>query len=122
MRDIGLGGTAGAVGAVAVNLVLARPFGSVGTAIALTVGQLLGCLAVAMLGRGHPQLVIPWNRLGVLMVAAALVAVVSTAVPEEGSVGLRAEVLLGFLALALWEGTLLDGVRYARTKVARGRG
>ena len=63
---------------------------------------------------------IPWWRLAVLMIAAGLIATLSTAPSGGASLGLRLLGLLAFVGLALWEGTLVDAVVYAWAKVTGG--
>jgi O-antigen/teichoic acid export membrane protein len=120
LRDIGLAGSVGAISGVLLNLALAGSWGAVGTAVALGVGQLIGCFILVLTGRRHVQLVIPWGRLGVLMCAAAFATVVSTQ-PFGAPLSVRAILLMGVVGIGLWEGTLFEAIRFGAAFVRQAR-
>ena len=79
-KDVGLAVGSGVALALLLNLVLARPFGSTGTAAAVTAGQLVAALLAAALGRRRLVMRFGRGRIAVLVGVSAAVAVLITTV------------------------------------------
>jgi len=108
-RDIGASALVGVGCAVALNLILAPRFGATGTAAAIAAGQSVPVAVVAFLGR-RTRLPAPWPRLA-LIAGASVVVVWLGASYFASSIGVRAVLLLGFVAFVAFEGTLIDSSR-----------
>ncbi len=80
MSVIGVAGAAGATLSIALNLVLAPSFGSGGTAVAIALGQLIAATAMWWAPGRRLDLPVGWPRVLVVMIGAAAVAVLSTAI------------------------------------------
>jgi O-antigen/teichoic acid export membrane protein len=120
MGNIGVASVVGVTVGVASNIILAPVIGGAGTAVSMALGQGTAASVVWFLGRG---LVLPvgWPRCLVVMAAASVVAVASTAALGEPVV---ARLILAsiFVVFLIWEGTTFGLLRRGPAPVPEQRG
>jgi O-antigen/teichoic acid export membrane protein len=112
--DVGRAVVVGVAVAIVASVVIAPRAGAVGTAAAISLGQLVSLIIVATLGRRRLLIPFAWRRIiGLAALTAAVVLVVNVMGPL--AVGLRLLLAFGLGAALLAEGTLrawLGNVRY----------
>ena len=114
-RDIGISGTVGVGVGFALNVLLAPTVGSVGTAFAITVGQLVATVLVWHMGRGSVVLPLPWRRIVAVGVLASWIAIAST-LPEGGALlAVRVVFLIAFASVLWFDGSLRHVVGWIRS-------
>jgi O-antigen/teichoic acid export membrane protein len=96
--DLGLASGTGVVACVLANVVLVGVWGSVGTALALAIGQLVAVGIVARRGRRRLALPFDWTRLVALFVLTTLVVlgslVLAVALPIRLVLGVASVLLI----------------------------
>jgi O-antigen/teichoic acid export membrane protein len=118
MQVLGFAGTAGALSAIAANVVFAPRWGAVGTSAALALGQFVGLLVVTVRGRRAVHL--PINTIAVARVALATVAVALVCtLPHDPAVQLRILAGAAFAGVLVVDGSARALVRFARNGLAR---
>jgi O-antigen/teichoic acid export membrane protein len=103
--DVGRAVVAGVAIAVVANLALAPRVGAVGTAAAIAVGQFVSLVIAMILGRRRLSIPFSWRSMLVLVVLAASVVLVATALGSL-PLGIRLLLAIGFGVALFVEGTL----------------
>ena len=105
-KDIGISGLVGVAVGLATNAVLAPYLGSLGTALAATLGQGFATVHVWLLGRRSFALQLPWGRVTAILLAAGIVSIAST-LPEGGApLSVRCLLVAVFLLVLAREGAM----------------
>ncbi|MFP5316735.1 MAG: lipopolysaccharide biosynthesis protein [Acidimicrobiia bacterium] len=118
-RDLGLAGTAGALSAVAVNVLFASLWGATGTAAALATGQLVSLVTVAALARSSTALPLNWARMGRTAAAAVAVCLVCTLV-DDLPLWSRLAAGAAFAGLLVADGSVRELARFVRSRAGAG--
>jgi O-antigen/teichoic acid export membrane protein len=119
MGQLGIAGIVGVAAAVAVNLVVAAPYGAQGTAAALAIGPLVSAATAWALGRTRLHMPIAGAAVALVVGSAATFAIVVTTVDAFASPWLRIVALLVFGGVLAVDGTAAEILRYVRARLAR---
>jgi O-antigen/teichoic acid export membrane protein len=122
MGDLGIALVVGVAISILLNLLLARPYGAIGTATAMAIGPLSASFVVFALGASRVRIPIRWFSITPVLLILMSTTIIATAVPGGPAAWLRL-LMGGACAVVLArEGTLRDAIRQLTRNNSKWRG